>query len=149
LKQDEIENQSGMDLAVVMLDLPEENYTEVTLHFAGAKRPLHYIDALNPTKVGKIAGSRRAIGGFQNETISFEETSLTLPKGSTFYISSDGLADQNNKQRKRLTDAPILEVLLAHYPSLPTQHEAIQAILNAQMEGTTQRDDILFLGIKC
>jgi serine phosphatase RsbU (regulator of sigma subunit) len=64
-------------------------------------------------------------------------------------MGSDGLADQNNKQRKRLTDAPILEALLAHYPSLPAQHEAIQILLSAQMEGTTQRDDILFLGIKC
>jgi serine phosphatase RsbU (regulator of sigma subunit) len=31
---------------------------------------------------------------------------------------------------------------------LPQQQEALEAALNAHMEGTTQRDDILFVGMK-
>ncbi len=147
LKQDEVENQSGMDLGIVVMEniLP----TEMQITFAGAKRPLHYIDAQNPTVIGKIAGSRKSIGGFQNPKTNFENVCLILPTNSVFYLSSDGLTDQNNKERKRLQDEPIFKVLLENYSAtMLAQHIGLQNLLTNHMMGTEQRDDILLLGVQ-
>jgi serine phosphatase RsbU (regulator of sigma subunit) len=150
LKQDDIENQTGMDVAITVLDLPTdtENRQETILHFAGAKRHLYYIHAQNPTEVGKVAGSRKAIGGLQNEKLEFAEHTLVLPAESIFYMTSDGLPDQNNHQRKRLGETPIFETLLQHYPVLPAQQQGLKMLLETYMQNTYQRDDILLLGVK-
>jgi len=149
LKQEEIENQSGMDLGIAVIEENEDKTAEIVLKFAGAKRPFYYVNANKPDIMNKIAGTRKSIGGIQNETVHFEENTITLPTDSVFYMSSDGLADQNNVARKRLQDEPILQILLANYThSLDTQHQKISALLETHMLGTEQRDDILLLGVK-
>jgi len=143
LKQDEIENHSGMDMGIVKISEGR------ILHFSGAKRPLYYIDASQPTEVHVCGGSRKSIGGLQNDAKEFEEVMIALPAGSTFYLSSDGLADQNNEKRKRLKEEPVLTALLENYPiSMEAQKNAIKTILDKHMAGTEQRDDILLLGVK-
>ncbi len=143
LKQDEIENNSGMDLGIVTITDGNK------LSFSGAKRPLYFIDSSNPTEVRVYGGSRKSIGGLQNEAKEFEEVMLVLPADSMFYLSSDGLADQNNMKRKRLKEEPVLEVLLATYKQpLENQRLALSQLLENHMIGTEQRDDILLLGIK-
>ncbi len=146
LKQDIIENHSGMDLGLVRLEYDEAGKANIC--YAGAKRPLYYIDASLPTEVRKIAGSRKAIGGIQNEKITYDENFLSLPAQSMLYMSSDGLEDQNNVARKRLQEKPILASLLQNYQlPLESQKNAIEVILDKHMEGTEQRDDILLLGL--
>ncbi len=143
LKQDEIENQSGMDLGIVTITNGN------TLHFSGAKRPLYFIDSSNPTEVRVCGGSRKSIGGLQNEAKDFEEVMMVLPTESMFYLSSDGLADQNNIKRKRLKEEPVLNVLLATYKQpLENQRLVLSQLLENHMTGTEQRDDILLLGVK-
>jgi serine phosphatase RsbU (regulator of sigma subunit) len=134
-----------MDMAIVKLGLKDTR----TLIFAGAKRPLNYIEANNPTVMKNIMGSRKSIGGTQNEAKDFEETQLTLPANSMLYLSSDGLADQNDLNRKRLKEEPVWEALLANYAvSLEAQKQAVQILLDKHMIGTEQRDDVLLLGVK-
>jgi serine phosphatase RsbU (regulator of sigma subunit) len=143
LKQDENDNQNGMDLAIVKLASNHQ------LHFAGAKRPLYYIDSTYPHEVKILAGSRKSIGGIQNETKDFKEIVLTLPPESVFYVSSDGLEDQNNPKRQRLQKEPILKILLENFEKpLIEQQINLEKLLEAHMTGTSQRDDILFLGIR-
>ncbi len=143
LKQDEIDNHSGMDLGIVTLTNGN------TLHFSGAKRPLYFIDSSNPTEVRVCGGSRKSIGGIQSESKEFEEVMLVLPADSMFYLSSDGLADQNNVKRKRLKEEPVLEILLATYGQpLKNQRLALSQLFENHMIGTEQRDDILLLGVK-
>ena len=143
LKQDEIDNQSGMDLAIVKIT--KDN----VLYFSGAKRPLYYIDSSNPTEVRVCGGSRKSIGGLQSEAKIFDELRLDLPADSMFYLSSDGLVDQNDLKRKRLKEEPVLEALLATYKQpLENQRVALSQLLENHMMGTEQRDDILLLGVK-
>ena len=64
-------------------------------------------------------------------------------------MGSDGYADQNNRERKRLGEKS-LKTLLAHLSQFPLnkQKEILEAKLNEHMQGTQQRDDILLIGFK-
>jgi len=145
LKQDLKENHSGMDMGLVAFDYGRQG--EAYIRFAGAKRPLYYIDSEKPNAIHKLDASRKSIGGFQNENKDYAEQTLTLPAGSVFYLSSDGLEDQNDMDRKRLREQPILDTLLSNYSSLEAQKEALNRLLENHMKNTKQRDDILLLGV--
>ncbi len=145
LKQDEVESNSGMDLGIISMEI-QLAYTH--LYFAGAKRPLYYISAENPTIVQTLKGCRKSIGGTQNETLQFTQEELTLPAQSRFYLSSDGLADQNDFDRKRLGERAIQQILLENQTSMALQKTVLMEVLQKHMTNTTQRDDILFLGVE-
>ncbi|TAE06698.1 MAG: hypothetical protein EAZ95_18970, partial [Bacteroidetes bacterium] len=68
LHQSENDDTTGLDIAIVALE-KQANGTQVV--FSGAKRPLYYINASAPQKVHTLLGSRKSIGGFQNEKIHF------------------------------------------------------------------------------
>ena len=147
LNQDNNDSTNGLDMGIVALEQLNENETAIT--FAGAKRPLYYIDATQSAQVQIVFGTRKSIGGIQNERIDFENQHLTLPAQSILYMSSDGFADQNDVLRKRLGEAKLFQTLVTHsMQSLPNQKEALLLLLNEHMENTEQRDDILFLGVQ-
>ncbi|UZR96949.1 GAF domain-containing SpoIIE family protein phosphatase [Chondrinema litorale] len=146
LRQETTGNQYGMDLIILKLEnLPD---SKVKLQFSGAKNPLYFIKA-NDTTLNTFKGSRKSVGGFQNEDRVFEDNEIILDKGSILYLGSDGLKDQNDKNRKRLGKSR-LKGIIENYLNLPlaSQKERIVEELNKQLEDTEQRDDILFMGIK-
>ena len=79
----------------------------------------------------------------------FVNQELTLKKDSIIYTGSDGLRDQNNVNRKRL-GGERLQVVLQEHATLPLneQKRALEEILDQYQRNTTQRDDILWMGIK-
>ncbi|MEM6297820.1 MAG: 7TM diverse intracellular signaling domain-containing protein, partial [Bacteroidota bacterium] len=97
LKQDGIKNDSGMDAAVVHLKKVDHRF-EVT--FAGAKSPLYYATSNNQS-LTTIRGTARSVGLRRRKKRNFENHSIQLPKGSTLYIGSDGMQDQNDPEGKR------------------------------------------------
>jgi serine phosphatase RsbU (regulator of sigma subunit) len=136
-----------MDAAIVVLEkLPDGN---THINYAGARRPLYYASANNELKIEQIKGSRKSIGGHQNKEVLFENHTLSLPSNSVIYLGSDGLADQNNKQRKKF-GAKKLESLLQEIVSLSLEEQKtrIEKALDDHMLGTSQRDDILWMGIR-
>lgn len=146
LKQKYTNNNYGMDLVVIKI---EKNYKETCkLTFAGAKNPIYYQEA-NTNKVKVIKGSRKAVGGEQNEDVNFQNHEVMLPKGSYVYAGSDGFIDQNNKKRKRIGMNKLVEILEKNSQStLQEQKEILLKKLGEYMEGTSQRDDILLLGFQ-
>jgi serine phosphatase RsbU (regulator of sigma subunit) len=147
LRQPESNNINGMDAAIVVLEkLPDGN---THINYAGARRPLYYASANNELKIEQIKGSRKSIGGHQNKEVLFENHTLSLPSNSVIYLGSDGLADQNNKQRKKF-GAKKLESLLQEIVSLSLEEQKtrIEKALDDHMLGTSQRDDILWMGIR-
>lgn len=142
-KQKGISN--GMDAVVIAL---QKQGTNTQLTFAGAKNSLQYYN--NETQeLLELRGTRKSIGGVQNESIVFENQTITLTQGSIVYLGSDGLADQNNKKRKSFTKKRLTNLLeqVVHLP-LPEQQTQIERTLDDFMVGTTQRDDILWMGVK-
>ena len=145
LHQSENTNTEGMDVAVVLLELQDDQTTQVT--FSGAHRPMHYCDKVGEIK--ELKGARRAIGGKQNLNKNFTNQVLFLPKESVIYVGSDGFNDQNNAQREKLGELNFKK-LLCQYAALPMseQKKAFEVFLDDYTKGTEQRDDILLIGIK-
>ncbi|MCS6795628.1 MAG: tetratricopeptide repeat protein [Raineya sp.] len=133
----------GMDVCLVRIRKVERNY-EIT--YAGAKRPLYYIEPLQ-SEVNSLKPNRRSIGGFVDQ--AFSSQTILLPQGSRIYLSSDGLTDQNNLERQKFGEKRLKE-LIAYSQKLPMQRqkEIIEKALRDFQQGTFQRDDILFWGIE-
>jgi serine phosphatase RsbU (regulator of sigma subunit) len=64
-------------------------------------------------------------------------------------MGSDGLPDQNNRSRKRLGENRLVELLeQMRKLTFEAQKQNIETVLNEHMEGTSQRDDMLWVGFE-
>ncbi|GAB4399090.1 MAG: hypothetical protein OHK0053_18710 [Microscillaceae bacterium] len=145
LRQKETQNNNGMDATVLRWKkLPNGHFK---VDFAGAKQNAYYFEAKqNPLL--SLKGSRKSIGGLQNEQIHFGQVALELPAHTVFYLGSDGLVDQNDARRRRLGEKKLTEVLESHrLAPLAAQKEALLQALASHQEEQPQRDDILWLGL--
>lgn len=145
LRQKETGNNNGMDAVALSYEIQPE---AISLTFAGAKNNLRYTLPESP-EIQVIKGTRKAIGGQQNEEIDFENHLLQLPRGSTIYVGSDGYEDQNNVKRRRFGSRKLTALLEEHNKEpLTTQKNVLEEALKQHMQGTLQRDDILLMGVK-
>ena len=106
------EASDGMDVALCTID-KEKN----ELEFAGALRPLYIIKKGN---IEKIEGVKSPIGGLQlgAENV-YTSTVRQLAKGDTFYMFSDGYADQFGGKKGKKFMAKRLQQLLLDMQELP------------------------------
>ncbi len=147
LKQKYTGNNYGMDAIVLNIQNTDSDQTKVI--FSGAKNPFYYIDPQKTDAVVRVRGSRKSIGGYQNEHISFENQEVKLNKGSFIYLATDGYIDQNNSKRKKIGENNYTKTLqeIAHLP-LEEQKNILEKVLEEHMKGVEQRDDILLIGFK-
>jgi len=140
LNQKETGNNSGMD--AIALTFNEER---AKLVFAGAKNSLFYMKA-GETEIEEIKGTRKSIGGIQNEDRLFENHTIPIVKGSFLYAGSDGYEDQNDFRRKKVGKQRLKRIIEENANhSLKKQKNLLMDFLQRHMEGTTQRDDIIFV----
>lgn len=143
LKQKYTHNDIGMDAIVVVLEKSEE---QTTIAFAGAKNNLL---VMTDDELLTLKGTRKSIGGIQNADIHFECQEVTLQKNAMIYLGSDGFEDQNNIERKKFGRKRIQELVKKVYNlPLSEQLQKFEDTLNIHLQGTNQRDDILWMGIK-
>lgn len=138
-------SRDGMDIALCSFD----NETGI-LEFASANRPL-WIIRKGKGEIEEIKGTKRAIGGLATGTDNgFESHEITLQKGDTFYIFSDGFADQFGGERlKKLTSRKFKQVLLdIQHLSMPDQEKYLIDFLENWQSGIEQVDDILVIGVR-
>ncbi len=147
LRQDETNNFNGMDLSLIKIEKQGDNQHKII--FAGAKSGIYYKNAQLDT-IEYIRGTRKGIGGFQNETIKFEDEIIFLEKNSLIYLSTDGFIDQNNEQRQKIGTKKFVEFLTecSQKQDMKSQEEFLLQKLYTQLENTSQRDDICLLGIR-
>ncbi len=146
LRQNETNNTNGMDLSLIKIERQENNKNKIT--FAGAKNGLYYKD-VKKNEIEFLVGTRKGIGGFQNENISFEEIILTLEDKSLLYFSTDGFIDQNNELRRKIGNKVFIEFLnICSTKNMQQQKEFLLDKLNTHIQNTTQRDDICVIGVE-
>ncbi|OJJ17822.1 hypothetical protein BKI52_28600 [marine bacterium AO1-C] len=147
LKQANTRNNDGMDICLCKLE--ETNTQNHQLTFAGAKRPLFYTLPQVPNELIQIPASRSSIGGSKTRKI-FEEETLDIPKGSTLYLSTDGMIHLPNKTRRNFGSRRFKQMLAKYaHLSLAEQQEAIvHHLRDFQNNETEQRDDITLVGIR-
>ncbi|MCU0448708.1 MAG: SpoIIE family protein phosphatase [Bernardetiaceae bacterium] len=152
LKQYEKVNDDGMDIALCqmarLMDDQGRPTGQTRIVFAGARRSLYYYQR-SQTKLEVLKGDRASVGGLQRKTVAFTNHEITLQAGDTFYVLSDGMADQNNAERQKFSTRRLRDLLEANAElSLAKQKELLDTALDQHLQGTQQRDDITIIGVK-
>lgn len=144
LKQSHISKASrdGMDIALCVI---EDDFSQ--LSFSGAFRPLNIV---RNEEVIIFKSTSDSIGGFKDEAVKYDKHNISLQKGDTVYLYSDGFPDQfggeNEKKymSKRFRD---LLVKVSNH-SIDSQAGLLQEELDAWKGGLEQVDDILVIGFR-
>lgn len=135
--------RDGMDIAICSVD-PVNRIVK----YAGANRPL-YIIRKGQTEIEEIKATKKAIGGLTEDNQYFDAHELQLQKGDTFYISTDGYADQFSGQDKKLTTKKFKQVLLEiQDKSMQDQEIHLDNFIEDWKTGIEQIDDILVIGVR-
>ncbi len=148
LHQDVTLNRDGMDMCMCMIEKDSSKQKDFQVIFAGAKRPLFVIEE---GKLSIIAGSHKSIGGnirMQRQK-NYEQTTLFLNKNALLYLTTDGIVDQCNEQRKNFGIERLTKLLLEISPlSFDKQQAKLEESFDKYVNKTPQRDDITLFAIK-
>jgi len=146
LKQDQAasSSQDGMDVAICKID---KNRRQI--EFAGANRPFYLIQN---KELIEVKGDKIPIGGSQfiSENNKFTNHKFQLKPGDTFYLFSDGYADQfgGPKGKKLLTKRFKSYLIEIQGLSMAKQKQALINKLKAWRNDLEQVDDIMVIGIR-
>ncbi|MCE3226329.1 MAG: nprA [Bacteroidetes bacterium] len=138
--------KDGMDAAIVRI---QKNEGTTSLTYSGANRPL-WVIRKNTLEVEEIKATKQAIGGFTDNDQVFEEQTIILYPGDSFYIFTDGYADQfGGDKQKKITTKLFKELLVKNRMSgLPTLKNLLDDFFINWKGNNEQIDDILVIGIK-
>jgi serine phosphatase RsbU (regulator of sigma subunit) len=136
--------RDGMDIALCWLDL--KNFK---LKFSGANRPL-WIFREGKTLLEEYKPTKKSIGGFTEDNEVFEMHEISLNKGDTLYLFSDGFADTFSATTgKKLTTKKFKEVLASiQNLSMKEQGNHLEKFIEEWKAGEEQVDDILVVGLR-
>lgn len=148
LRQDETNNNDGMDLCLCRVEYKPNNQVEVV--FSGAKNPLFYSHLINP-EIIRVNGSRKSIGGIRSKRskMFYENSVIHLQKDDIIYLMSDGYIDQHSPKREKIGTIKFMKLLneIRKY-NLETQKAKLELYLDEHKKNEDQRDDITIFAIK-
>jgi len=100
--------------------------------------------------VEEIKATKVAIGGLTKDDQHFESHEIKLQQGDTFYICTDGYADQfSGKDGKKLKTRKLKEILVGiQTKTMQEQEQHLDSFVENWKAGTEQVDDILVIGIR-
>lgn len=148
LKQDSntSNTKDGMDIAIVSFD--KSNYSSI--EYAGALRPLWLIKN-NSTEITEYKADKHSIGGaYSSDARAFTNHELKLSKGDSFYLSTDGYADQfGGEQGKKMMTKNMKELLIGmQSKKMEEQKEILQNHFQKWKANREQVDDVLVFGVR-
>ncbi|MFN7846357.1 MAG: SpoIIE family protein phosphatase, partial [Bacteroidota bacterium] len=149
LKQDIAQNTTndGMDIALCRIDLDT-----LEMQYAGANRALYIFRPYAASyEFIEVKPNKFSIGGFQAETSrQFNAHTIQLKQGDTFYMFSDGYADQfgGAKNKKFMVKRLQHELMGMQHLPLHEQKLLIDQLLHDWKGNTEQVDDILMIGVR-
>ncbi len=149
LKQDTELNEAkdGMDIAIVKLF--SENGKHI-IEYAGALRPLWLISKKNNELIEYKCDKHSIGGSFSMEQRQFVNQIIEAEKGDTFYLTTDGYADQfGGEFGKKLMTKNMKDLLVSiQSKSMNQQKEELKSQLNNWKRDKQQVDDILVVGVR-
>lgn len=143
LKQQEggLRSQDGMDAAICIIG-PDH------MQFAGARRPLYEVNTEG--ELLETKGDRLSIGGKQaKKSRTFTTHTLPLNPESTYYMCSDGFADQANGEGKKFGTKQLKQILTEiASQSMEEQEKTLNRAFFAHQDNEEQRDDVTLIGFR-
>lgn len=145
LYRNESESKDGMDIAICRID-----HARCTVDYAGAMRPLWIV---NKGILTEIKGDKFPIGTRQSErsdTIAYTSHTIQADPNDTFYIFTDGYADQfGGKNNKKYSTRRFKELIVKNNPESFVMQENNIKLEHTQWKGPNEQvDDILVIGFK-
>ena len=145
LRQDVSDNTDGMDVSLCRF---EKENKKTIMTFAGAKQNIFYYQN---KKLTRLRGSRKSIGGYMltRNTAEFAQEEIILEQNDIVYLLTDGIIDQNKKDRTRYGTRRFTKLLnsIIEKP-LETQKQDIEKTLNDWQQIEKQRDDITIMAVQ-
>ncbi|MBI3501028.1 MAG: PAS domain S-box protein [Bacteroidetes bacterium] len=138
-KGEVMENKDGMDISLCAIKGNE-------LLFSGANNPLWII---RNNKLQEIPADKQPIGSHPNPK-PFTLNKISLEKGDSIYLFSDGYADQfGGPKRKKFMYRQLEELLLSiHEKEMNEQKKILDSTIESWKGNLDQIDDILVIGIR-
>lgn len=135
------EVKDGMDVSLLCIDSRNK-----TISWSGAYNPLWYI---TNDEILEIKADRQAIGKVDNPR-PFTTHQIEYKQGSTFYLFTDGIADQFGGPNGKKFKYKQLSEVLTKNSTLPMaqQSSIIYKIFEEWKGGFEQIDDVCLIGIK-
>jgi serine phosphatase RsbU (regulator of sigma subunit) len=136
--------RDGMDIALCSINLNTN-----VINYAGANRPL-WIIRKNANVIEEIKATKTAIGGLTESLQYFETHTVQLEQGDSFYLFTDGYADQDGGEKgKKLMTKKFKQILLDIKDSTMQEQEAYLETHFENWRGNKEQlDDILIIGIR-
>jgi len=136
------EAQDGIEIALCILDQKKG-----TLDYAGANRPLYLV---RDGAVRQFKPDRMPIGIYEQDPVPFTSHRITLKKGDSIYLFSDGYVDQlGGPHRKTFRVVNFRKLLLDIQGDSMEKQKAILMDRMAGWQGMVEQiDDILVMGIR-
>ncbi len=140
--------KDGMDLCLCSLPIKMDG-DNINITYSGANRPL-WIVRDKAEEIEEIKATKLAIGGFTEDLQEFEQHDVSLKKGDTIYLFSDGYADQfGGVKKKKLMTGKFKDLILSiQHLGMADQQNYLDTFIEEWMDGLEQIDDILVIGIK-
>ncbi|MCU0444419.1 MAG: PAS domain S-box protein [Microscillaceae bacterium] len=153
LRQEETQNQDGMDISICTFEIIPPEYKALLkfpkLEYAGAGQPLYW---LQNQELKTVKADKTSIGGvsFYEKDKPFNRFTIEVNTPTTFYLCSDGFRDQfGADNRTRFMGQRFKELLNSiHHLPMAQQKNIIDQTLQKWMGNTPQVDDILIIGVK-
>jgi serine phosphatase RsbU (regulator of sigma subunit) len=138
--------KDGMDISLVCIHPSEASSSEITISWAGANNPLWYI---KQNQFLEIKGNKQSIGLTENPQ-SFVTHHLTMHKGDTMYLITDGFADQFGGSKEKKFKYKSLQALLFENSTKPMKEQNIilSKSFNAWKGNLDQVDDVCIIGVQ-
>jgi serine phosphatase RsbU (regulator of sigma subunit) len=134
--------RDGMDLTLCIID-----HEKMTIDYAGANNPLYYF---RDGQYNEIKSDKFPIGYYSEEKKNFTNNHISVMKGDTFYIFSDGYADQfgGPKGKKFMVNQFRTLLMRIHKMPMDQQKEILNQTIEEWRGGLEQVDDILVIGFR-
>jgi serine phosphatase RsbU (regulator of sigma subunit) len=143
LKQESEEavTKDGMEVSLCVID-----HDELKIHFVSAMRPLYI---LKKGELVELKGNKFSIGGFMPDK-KFTTHSVQLDRGDTFYLTSDGYADQTGGDAGKKFMSRKLKELLAsiQHHTMNEQKEILEDTFEKWKGEYDQVDDVMVIGVR-
>ncbi len=137
------DSKDGMDVSIVSIDIKRKE-----VQFSGAVRPLYYYVNGN---FNEVKGERYSIAGIKEiGSAPFAATVISVNEPATFYLFSDGFADQfGGKDGKKFMSKHFRELLGSiQNKTMKEQKVFLDSFFEEWKAGREQMDDVMVIGIK-
>ncbi len=139
------EIKDGMDISLIALPINYREQTCIDLLWSGANNPLWYIqnDMLH-----ELTANKQSIGYAENPVL-FSTHRITLKKGDSLFLTTDGYADQfGGPKGKKFRYKQLQELFQNNKNATSSEQEKVVAETFDQWKGNLEQlDDVLVIGI--